>query len=74
LWFEVSLGIVCYETVSSKIARTKWVGDVAQAVEYLLRKREVLSLNPQPHQKKKNSFQLLFNILIWIMNHEVVSW
>jgi hypothetical protein len=53
LWFEVSLGIVCYETVSSKIARTKWVGDVAQAVEYLLRKREVLSLNPQPHQKKK---------------------
>jgi hypothetical protein len=37
----------------SKIARAKWAGDVAQAIERLLCKCEDLSSNPSPTKKKK---------------------
>jgi hypothetical protein len=37
----------------SKITREKWTGGVAQAVECLLCKREVLSSNPSLAKKKK---------------------
>jgi hypothetical protein len=40
---------------SPKIIRAKWTGDVAQAVEYLVCKLEVLSSNPSPMRKKKDS-------------------
>jgi hypothetical protein len=37
----------------SKTTRTKWAGDMAQVVEYLLCKGEVLSSGPSSTKKKK---------------------
>jgi hypothetical protein len=37
----------------SKITRAKWTGGVAQAVEHLLCKPEVLSSNSSPRKRKK---------------------
>jgi hypothetical protein len=37
----------------SKITRTKWTGGVAQTIEGLLCKYEVLGSNPNPTKKRK---------------------
>jgi hypothetical protein len=45
----------------SKISRAKWTGGMAQAVELLLCKYEVLSSNPRPIKKKKKPSPFLKN-------------
>jgi hypothetical protein len=43
----------------SKITREKWIGSVAQAVQYLLFKLEALSSNPSPTKKSLKVFLFL---------------
>jgi hypothetical protein len=44
---------IVQETPISKITRAKWTGGVAQAIELLLCKYEVLSSNPSPKNNRK---------------------
>jgi hypothetical protein len=47
------------------IARAKWIGGMAQVVEYLLCKYEALSSNSSPtKKKKKKEIQIL--LIIWV--------
>jgi hypothetical protein len=39
----------------SKIIRAKWMGDVAQVIECLLRKSEVMSSKPNPTANKQKT-------------------
>jgi hypothetical protein len=47
-------GQIVQDTLSPKIIRVKWIGGMAQVVEYLLCKHEVLNSNPSPTKKNKN--------------------
>jgi hypothetical protein len=47
-----------------KITRAKWIGGVTQAIEYLLCKREALSINPSPTRKERKKFRNSFFIEI----------
>jgi hypothetical protein len=50
----------------SKITRAKWTGGVAQVVELLLCKHEVLSSNPNPRERERErereSIAIIFGI------------
>jgi hypothetical protein len=52
-------GQILCETPISKIARAKWTGGVAQAVEHLLCECEALSSNPSPTKTQNKSLPLL---------------
>jgi hypothetical protein len=60
---------IVHETLISKITRAKWTGDVAQAVEHLLCKCEVLSPNPSPIQKQK---EILSFAITWMNLENIV--
>uniref|UniRef100_A0A8C0WM87 Uncharacterized protein n=1 Tax=Castor canadensis TaxID=51338 RepID=A0A8C0WM87_CASCN len=47
------LGQIFHETLSPKITRATWAGDVAQTVEHLFCNHKAQSSNPSPTKKKK---------------------
>jgi hypothetical protein len=49
--FQGQPGEIVHEIIS-KITRTKWTGGVAQEVEHLFCKQEVMSSNTSPPKKK----------------------
>jgi hypothetical protein len=53
---------IAHETPISKITRAEWTGNMAQTVECLLCKIEVLSSNPSPTKKTFSVFEKIKDI------------
>jgi hypothetical protein len=63
-WFEASSGKYFTIPPISKITTTKWTGNVAQAIEHLLCKCEVLSSNPNPTPPPKKASKNKLGVVV----------